>query len=583
MQKKTIRLFWHYSKPYSKRRWLAIVNTILTVLSSAFIAPLFLSELFSQLQQGTISLDASWGLIASYTIAQIYGEVIGFRLNLWAIWSFETGAQRDLYRDIFYKLSHESLGFHANRFGGSLVSQASKINGAFERFWDTIVFQVVPVITSITAATVILWQYYWQYALFLLIISLLFAAAVYFGSSFMRKLTVRDAQASTKMTGYLADMVTNVATVKAYANEKKELTEATNIANSWRGKSLDVMKGFLMVSSVYSTLNTTLMIAALIFAIIASEHHLISIGTVYLALSYTMTVCRQLWEMNGVMRNYNRIMGDAHDMVEILDTDYTLTDTSKKLLIVPHGEISIDNVSFTHDNGQGVDIFHNFSLTIPAGQRVGLVGHSGSGKTTLSSLLLRFSNVDSGSISIDGQNIADISQQSLHKAIAYVPQEPMLFHRSLRENIAYGKPSASDKEIIQAAKKANAWEFISALPEGLDTLVGERGVKLSGGQRQRIAITRAILKDAPILVLDEATSALDSKSERLIQDSLGNLMAHRTSIVIAHRLSTIAKLDRIIVLENGAIAEDGTHRELTAKNGVYAQLWAHQSGGFIEE
>ncbi len=217
------------------------------------------------------------------------------------------------------------------------------------------------------------------------------------------------------------------------------------------------------------------------------------------------------------------------------------------------------------------------------GQKVGLVGHSGSGKTTLTRLLLRFSDVDKGTVSIDDQDISAITQASLRRAIAYVPQEPLLFHRSLRENIAYGRPDATDKQIREAARKAHALEFIDKLSSGLDTMVGERGVKLSGGQRQRIVIARAILKDAPILVLDEATSALDSESEQLIQASLAELMKGRTTVVIAHRLSTIQKMDRIIVLEDGKIIEDGSHASLLAKKGTYAGLWAHQSGGFIEE
>jgi ATP-binding cassette subfamily B protein len=224
-----------------------------------------------------------------------------------------------------------------------------------------------------------------------------------------------------------------------------------------------------------------------------------------------------------------------------------------------------------------------FSVTIKPGERVGLVGHSGSGKTTFTRVLLRFSDIQKGQIRIDGQDIADVTQESLRRSIAYVPQESTLFHRTLGENISYGKASATKNEVIQAAKLANAWEFIRQLPQGFETLVGERGIKLSGGQRQRIAIARAILKDAPILLLDEATSALDSESEKLIQASLDNLMKDRTSIVIAHRLSTIAKLDRILVLEKGRIVEDGSHAALIKKNGVYAKLWNHQSGGFIEE
>jgi ATP-binding cassette subfamily B protein len=228
-------------------------------------------------------------------------------------------------------------------------------------------------------------------------------------------------------------------------------------------------------------------------------------------------------------------------------------------------------------------LFNGLSLKINGGEQVGFVGPSGSGKTTLTRLLLRFVDIQSGSILFDDQDISKVTQESLRQSVAYVPQEPLLFHRSIRENIAYGKPKATEKEIIKAAKQAHAWEFITKMPGGLDTVVGERGIKLSGGQRQRIAIARAIIKDAPILVLDEATSALDSESETLIQDALGKLMKGRTSIVIAHRLSTIAKLDRIVVLKAGAIAEQGSHEQLVLANGSYAKLWKHQSGGFIEE
>ena len=254
-----------------------------------------------------------------------------------------------------------------------------------------------------------------------------------------------------------------------------------------------------------------------------------------------------------------------------------------KKLQVSSADIVFRDVKFAYSDAPGHAVFRGLNITIPAGQHVGLVGHSGGGKTTLTSLLLRYADVTDGTILISNQAIADVTQASLRSAISYVPQDPTLFHRTLRENIAYGLPDASDKDIDRAVKLANAKEFIDELPYGLNTIVGERGVKLSGGQRQRIAIARAILKDAPILVLDEATSALDSESEKLIQQSLETLMKDRTSIVIAHRLSTIAKLDRIIVLDHGKIVEDGSHKQLLAQNGIYAKLWNHQSGGFIEE
>jgi ATP-binding cassette subfamily B protein len=251
-------------------------------------------------------------------------------------------------------------------------------------------------------------------------------------------------------------------------------------------------------------------------------------------------------------------------------------------LTIRTGAIQFRDVTFIH-SGADDALFEKFSLSIEPGEKIGLVGHSGSGKTTFTRLLLRFSDIQDGAITIDGQDVSHITQEDLHSVIAYVPQEPLLFHRSIRENIAYGNLGADDAAVKRAAKHAHAHDFIRTLPVRYDTLVGERGVKLSGGQRQRIAIARAMLKDAPVLVLDEATSALDSESEVLIQDALWKLMEGRTAIVIAHRLSTIQKMDRIVVLENGKIVEEGPHKTLLAKKGTYAKLWAHQSGGFIDE
>ena len=577
-------MFWKSAWHYPVRTAIGLINPAITVTIGAFIGPYIISILLGQLQSGSLTLEASWPLIGFYILTQIYGEIIGWRITLLAVWTMEINTHRDLYQRIFRHLTEQSLAFHANRFGGSLVSQTTKFTGAFEKFWDTLIFQMVPVITSVVAAIVILAFFFWQYAIFLAIMSIVFAVFVFYTSRKMAVLNTREAQASTAMNGRLADVITNVMAVKAHGHEEREDKSAYDLASKWRERSRDTLIGFLRVSTGYSTMIVIINTVALTAAIWASERHFVSIATVYLAITYTFTVARQLWEMNNIMRSYNRIMGDAHDMSEILAIEPSVVDNGKKLLLAKKGQIEFKNVTFTHDEGEGNTLFHDFSLNIHAGEKIGLVGHSGSGKTTLTRLLLRFSDLDDGSIEIDGQDISSATQASLRKSIAYVPQEPLLFHRSLRENIAYGKPNATDEEVRDAAKKAHATEFIDKLPQGFDTMVGERGVKLSGGQRQRIAIARALLKDAPILVLDEATSALDSESEKLIQASLTELMKNRTAIVIAHRLSTIQKMDRIVVLEDGTVKEDGSHQELLKlRGGIYAQLWAHQSGGFIEE
>lgn len=582
MQQQTIKLFIRYALRYRGRLIVALVAPIGAVIFSGFLGPLLLANLINQLQHGTVTLASTSGLVMLYALTQLLGEVVLWRFVLWATWSMETRGQRDLYTDVFRALSHQSSTFHADRFSGSLVSQTTKLTGAFERFWDMIIWQTLPMLTTIIGAAIILGSMFWQYAVFITVVTILFTVAAYVGARFLEGRNTLEAQRSSRLSGFLADMIGNILAVKAYGNEATEHKAARRVSNAWLDSSLSVMRGVLGLTSVYSTLLALLTTGTLLLAIFASEHHVISIGAVYLMLTYTLNVGRQLWELNSIMRNYSRIMGDSHDMVEILNEPFRVHDESSRTLVVRRGAINFDDVTFSHHADKLNPLFAHFTLTIRPGERIGLVGHSGSGKTTLTNLLLRFMDVDSGVISIDGQSIRKVSQKSLRRTIAYVPQEPLLFHRSLSENIAYGKSDATQQEIIAAAKKANAHEFIEQLSEKYDTLVGERGVKLSGGQRQRVTIARAILKDAPILVLDEATSALDSESEKLIQDSLASLMKDRTSIVIAHRLSTIAKLDRIIVLDNGRIVEDGAHEALLAKNGTYARLWAHQSGGFIK-
>ncbi|MGK2896098.1 MAG: ABC transporter ATP-binding protein [Candidatus Saccharimonadales bacterium] len=582
MQRKIINLFVHTAMKYKFRTWYALFGAASTALIGSFLGPYIISILLESMQSGSLSLSDATPLIIAYALTQIWSEIVGWRLNLLATWTMETAAQRDLYTRIFTALTQQSLSFHADRFGGALVSQTTKLIGAFERFWDTMVFQVMTTIASIVGAIVILSFVFWQYAAFLFVISILFAISIFYGSRRMIKRNTEEAQASTASNAHVADTVANVATIKSYSRENDELKRMDEKTKHWRSKSLATMREFLKVSSVYSSYLAIVNTVAIVAAIWASEHKIISIAIVYLTITYTFTVARQLWEINNIMRNYNRIIGDAYDMTEILSLTPSIVNKSDDLLQIKHGKITFRNVTFTHSNASDA-LFNRFNLTITSGERLGLVGHSGSGKTTLTKLLLRFSDIEQGEITIDGIAVDKVSQESLRRQIAYVPQEPILFHRSLRENIAYGKPDATDDEIREATEKAKALDFIDKLPHGLDTLVGERGVKLSGGQRQRIAIARAILKDAPILVLDEATSALDSESEKLIQEALDKLMKDRTSIVIAHRLSTIAKLDRIIVLEKGAIAEEGNHMKLLEKNGVYANLWKHQSGNFMEE
>lgn len=560
-----------------------VVSQIIFAVLTTTIAPIFVSQLLTHIVDGTATLSANISLLIGYGLILIMGDVIAIRVTIAFAFLAESRMQAHVALKVLENLTEKSITYHSNKMSGGIVSDNSKLNGSIERFWDTLIFTAVPIVTTLLSVCIALSFLLWQYALSLAVLSLIVIAVIIKAQSSIAPISRNVAEKSSANTGFFADVISNISAVKAFAGERNELREYKKKVAEWRQANLKEMKSVLLITGSFGVLMVIMNTAAFIAAILATQYHLASIGVVYLIISYTLNVVSQLWAVGNTTRSYIRIMGDAGPMIATLDEKSTLVDPKnpQKFSII-NGDITFDNITFAHDENEEA-LFHNFSLHIKAGEKVGLVGESGSGKTSLTRLLLRFSDVEEGHVLIDGQAIDSVSQRDLHQSIAYVPQEPLLFHRTLRENIAYGKSKATFEDVKKAASLSHSLEFIEKLPHGFETLVGERGVKLSGGQRQRVAIARAMLKDAPIIVLDEATSALDSQSEKLIQDSLTTLMKGRTSIVIAHRLSTIAKLDRIIVLGKGQVIEDGTHSDLIKKNGTYARLWAHQSGGFIEE
>jgi ATP-binding cassette, subfamily B, bacterial len=560
---------------------MVIVQVIFAVLTTT-IAPIFVSQLLTHIADGTATLNSSIGILGGYALVLFIGDVVAIRFTIAMAFISETKMQSAVSTRVFEHLSSKSLGFHANKMSGGIVSDAGKLSGSIERFWDTLTFTAVPIVTTIVSVCVALSFVLWPFAIAIGLLSVVIILIITKSQTAIAPISQQVAEKSSAMTAYFADAISNIAAVKAFAREESELNKYQDLIKNWRQTNVQEMKKVLVITGTFGVMMTIMNVCAFVAAILATEYHVANIGVIYLVISYTLNVVSSLWEVSHTTRNYIRILGDAGPMINTLDDAIDLVDPKNPAECTIHdGKVEFNKISFTHKENSRA-LFDNFSLVVKAGERIGLVGKSGSGKTSLTRLLLRFSDVDSGQIIIDGQNIKSITQNDLHRAIAYVPQEPMLFHRSLRENIAYGKPDAAEDEIFKVAEQANIIDFIKNLPKGLGTTVGERGVKLSGGQRQRIAIARAMLKDAPILVLDEATSALDSENEKLIQDALWELMKGRTSIVIAHRLSTIARLDRIIVLDNGKIVEQGSHAKLLANNGIYAKLWAHQSGGFLK-
>jgi ATP-binding cassette, subfamily B, bacterial len=583
-----IKYYWQHAWNYPRRVIGLLVAVPLTVLINAYLPSLILANVLSRLSQHQFDAHDLWGSFGTQIV--LYGVLLISGIAMWRIvdwfsWHLEQDVQRDIAQQVFKHLLSRSADFHANNFSGTLVSHTNKLLGSYVRVSDTTVYQVYPMLCGFVIAIIILAPRAPLFAVALGVFASLYMGAAFMVSRPVRRLGRAHATYESRQTGYLADAIGNAMVIKSFARTRYEEQRFASATEDTRRHLRVFMLAHQKQMSTLGVMNRIISATSLLIAVIAVMKFNANIATVFLIFNYTSTSVEQLFNFaNGSLRSYNRAIGDATDIVTTLAEEPEIQDPQQPEQLRMHtGAITFKDVTFTH-NGADEAVFDKLGLHIKPGEKIGLVGHSGSGKTTLTRLLLRFSDIQKGEILIDGQNIARVTQTDLHGQIAYVPQEPLLFHRSIRENIAYGDPAADDHAIEAAAKMASAHDFITDLPQGYDTLVGERGVKLSGGQRQRIAIARAMLKNAPILALDEATSALDSESEVLIQAALWKLMEGRTAIVIAHRLSTIQKMDRILVLDKGKIVEQGSHKELiTKRGGTYAKLWAHQSGGFIDD
>lgn len=585
--KDTLSVYFSHIKKYP---FLAIGGFFaipLTTLVNNFLPPLIAADVINRLSQGDFTKGDVLGSFGPSLLAYIGLLTIGiffWRLVDVFIWRLEARVLRDMAQTIYRHLLSLSADFHSNTFSGSLVSQTNKLLGAYVRIADTTVYGALPLLWGILFTSIILFNRASSFVIIFDIVALTYIFIAIFVTKTSREANALHSAKESEQTGVVADSITNVLAIKSYANQKYESKRFSGFTKRTEEAHYNVMKKVALQISTFSFFTRIVQASALIMGVFSIVVFDANIATVFLILSYSSTLAEQLFGFtNNSLRNYNRAFGDASEMTRILKLEPTILDPdAPEAITTPKGELEFKDVTFTHD-GSNTPLFKDFNLTLKPGEKVGLVGHSGSGKTTITRLLLRFSDVDNGKVIIDGQDIKNITQDDLHNKITYVPQEPMLFHRTLAENIGYGKKDATKLEIEHVGKLASAHEFIKDLPKGYDTLVGERGIKLSGGQRQRVAIARAMIKDAPLVVLDEATSALDSESEKLIQSSLWKLMENKTALVIAHRLSTIQKMDRIIVLENGKIIEEGSHQALLKAKGKYAELWAHQSGGFIED
>jgi ABC-type multidrug transport system fused ATPase/permease subunit len=570
-----IRFLIYISRPAKKWAFLAIAAVIVASAASQSTALIF-KWIVDAIEIGDTRAAVTYGILfpAAVLLIQLMYRVSGFMGMHWIIDAKRYGG--DVLFSYTVKHSHT---YFSNRFAGSLLNKVTNVISGGDSLIHDFLWSYLSAGTSLLVTLYFIFTVDVVSAVLFVVLVVTILGINRLRMEKKRYYSKLSAAAGSKLRGSIVDVFTNITATRQYGAAKNEELYVEELGKKWA----QLGRRSWRHSEWTQVLNSVVLFvfATGIFLVLTQrwEAGAISTGEVVFVLTLLSQLTGTLIYIGRSMTMYARVIGEMQEGLDEIVVPYEILDIpSAKPLSITQGEVVFDAVNFEFGNNK---VFDDFNLVIAPGQRVGLVGHSGAGKTTFVSLLLRQHDVTGGAILIDGQNIAEVTQDSLRSAIAVVPQEPMLFHRTIRENIAYGKPDATDEEIIAVAKKAQAHEFISQLEKGYDTLVGERGIKLSGGQKQRVAIARAMLKNAPILVLDEATSALDSESEVAIQAALHKLMEGKTVVAVAHRLSTLREMDRIIVMENGKIIEDGTHDELSKAGSVYQRLWEHQAGGFL--
>lgn len=504
------------------------------------------------------------------------------RIQNWWQGYFIPQFQQNIRLTVMNYLSKHSYKYFSDNLSGNLANKVADLARATNAVRLKICWNIISTLGVICAAMIMILQIAPIFALILIIWVI---SEVIIGLYFSPKISIatrRNAEDVSGLTGRIVDILNNIISVKLFSNRHFELDNLSNLQDK---EKISNKEQILILNNyrLFMDVAALIMLGFLMYFLLNKwqMHEIDTAEFVFIFTLYT-GIMGTMWYFNEALPDLFQDIGVINQALSLINKPHEIEDKRDATeLKVNQGEIIFQNVTFGYKENENV--FTRKNVVIPGGQKLGLVGFSGSGKTTFVNLILRFFDVKAGSILIDGQNISDITQDSLRQNISVIPQDTALFHRSILENIRYSNPKASDEQVIQAAKNADCHEFIQHLPDGYNTLVGERGIKLSGGQRQRIAIARSMLKDSPILVLDEATSALDSVTEKYIQDSMHNLMHNKTTIIIAHRLSTLAKTDRILIFDKGQVIEDGSHKDLINMRGHYWRMWNMQAGGFLPE